>query len=84
MGLFDGMKLVPFCQRLKAARVRKGYTDMYMASKLGIDIDTYRLYESGDELMPNFTIIRVAKLLDCPTLAANVHGTGGRGKRGQR
>lgn len=84
MSLFNYMELQPFYKRLRSVRVSRGLTDLELAYKLNIDIDTYRLYESGSEPMPNFTIIRVSHILKCPALAMNVKGSGGRGSRGNR
>jgi len=51
---------------LRAARISCGYTIDEVAMSCGINIDSYRRYESDPGLMPASIAYRVRKLLQIP------------------
>ncbi len=49
---------------IKKIRMMKGYTQEYMADKLGIAQNTYSKYENNSEKLPFETIERIAEVLE--------------------
>jgi transcriptional regulator with XRE-family HTH domain len=50
--------------KIKKIRMMKGYTQEYMADKLGIAQNTYSKYENNSEKLPFETIERIAEALE--------------------
>lgn len=68
MSLFNGMRVQPFGQRLRAIRVSRSVSEIEMASRLRVTLQDYRDYESGAQEMPEFSKIRASNILNCPGL----------------
>lgn len=51
-------------KRLKEARLDKGYTQVDMASKLGVPQQTWQRYETGKFDLKMSTIYNICKALD--------------------
>jgi DNA-binding XRE family transcriptional regulator len=59
-------------ERLKRIRIKKGFTQLAMAKKIGINTDLYSKYERGIYLLPLLTFIRIVIALE--TTAKQVLG----------
>lgn len=56
-----------FNDRLRSARISKGYTLQKAADELGITLRTYQKYEGGDR-EPNLSLLtKIADLFEIPT-----------------
>lgn len=53
-------------ERIKRERRSLGYTQEYMATTLGISVNSYREIESGTTLLVNPRLEEIAKILDKP------------------
>ncbi|PKO96701.1 MAG: hypothetical protein CVU12_03750 [Bacteroidetes bacterium HGW-Bacteroidetes-7] len=53
-------------ERIKRERRSLGYTQEYMATILGISVNSYREIESGTTLLVNPRLEEIAKILDKP------------------
>jgi len=56
-----------FCTRLNQTRKEKGFTAQAVADYLGLQIRSYRRYESGDSAPPLETLVKLADLFDVST-----------------
>ena len=56
---------------IKGARTRLGYTQQYMADRLGISLDTYRKKEKGVIKFADQEKVAVAKLLELTAQQVN-------------
>lgn len=55
-----------FNERLRSARMARGYTMQFMADCLGTVLRNYQKYESGDNRPPFESLIVIADILDVP------------------
>jgi transcriptional regulator with XRE-family HTH domain len=53
-------------ERIKRERRSLGYTQEYMATSLGISVNSYREIESGNTLLVNPRLPEIAKILEKP------------------
>lgn len=51
-------------KRLKQARLNKGYTQVEIASKIGVPQQTWQRYETGKNDLKMSTIYAICKVLD--------------------
>lgn len=56
-----------FKDRLRAARIARGYTLQKTADAVGIALRSYQKYESGDSEPPFISLIALADFLNVPT-----------------
>lgn len=56
-----------FKDRLRAARIYRGYTLQKTADAVGITLRSYQKYESGDSEPPFISLVALADFLDVPT-----------------
>lgn len=56
-----------FKDRLRAARIARGYTLQQTADAVGIALRSYQKYESGDSEPPYLSLILLADFLNVPT-----------------
>lgn len=56
-----------FSKRLNELRKAKGFSAKYMADALGIELRSYRNYESGDREPSLKTLVIIADILDVST-----------------
>ncbi len=56
-----------FSKRLNELRKAKGISAKYMAETLGIELRSYRNYESGDREPSLRTVVKLADILDVST-----------------
>lgn len=52
------------CERIKSVRNEKGYTQQFIAEKLGITVQGYSMKESGQRQISTDDIETIAKALD--------------------
>lgn len=50
---------------LKAARLKKGLTQLELAQMLGVVRETVSLWESGTNRVNSEMLVRLSKILDC-------------------
>lgn len=56
-----------FGKRLRHMRMKRGYTQPYMAEQLGVALRSYQCYEGGDRY-PSFEIlVKMGDVLNVPT-----------------
>lgn len=56
-----------FSKRLNATRREKGFTALAVATELGIELRSYRNYESGNREPSLATLVKLADLLEVST-----------------
>jgi len=54
-----------FCERLKAARIKKGLSQKNVSDYLGIIPNSYRKYEYGEREPDIEKLLKLSKYLDC-------------------
>ena len=52
-------------------REARGYTQEYMAERLGISIAAYCMYENGRRNIPNDSVNKITEILEIPETEAN-------------
>lgn len=53
-----------FSSRLRAARLKKHYTQQSMSDTLSISLNGYQKYEQGERFPPPDTLVKIADLLE--------------------
>ena len=56
-----------FGQRLRSTRMKRKYTQQYMADSLGISLNGYQKYEQSERSPSLDCLVQIADLLSVPT-----------------
>lgn len=56
-----------FNQRLRAARMKRGFTQQKMADLLSLSLNAYQKYEQAERNPPLDCLIQIADILEVPT-----------------
>lgn len=52
-----------FPQRLRSARMKRHFTQQYIADALCVSLNAYQKYEQGERFPPSDTLVKIADLL---------------------
>lgn len=56
-----------FAKRLRARRIKLGFTQQRMADILDLSLNAYQKYEQEERMPPYDTLVKIADLFEVPT-----------------